>query len=113
MNDLAGERYSSLIPCDLPLQYKINGLGTREGRITNLSTLGVLFTPRQPVPLGAEVVLHFLLPVSNRRLQTAGTVNWVGEHSVGVMFANLSFQEKDEIWRFYARESARTRQARS
>jgi hypothetical protein len=113
MNDLAGERRSPRIPCDLPLEYEINGLGLRDGRITNLGTTGALLTTEDPVPLGTEMVLNFRLPLTDRLLRTACKVKWVGVRSVGVVFAHLNFQEKDEIWRFYARESARKRQAHS
>lgn len=113
MNDLAGERRSPRIPCDLPLEYEITGLGLRDGRITNLGTTGALLTTEDPVPLGTEMVLNFRLPLTDRPLRTPCKVKWVGVRSVGVLFAHLNFQEKDEIWRFYARESSKKRQARS
>jgi hypothetical protein len=113
MNDLAGERRAPRIPCDLPLEYEIMGLGLRDGRITNLGTTGALLTTEDPVPLGTEMVLNFRLPLTDRPLRTACKVKWVGVRSVGVLFAHLNFQEKDEIWRFYARDSSKKRQARS
>ncbi|MFQ5989896.1 MAG: PilZ domain-containing protein [Candidatus Methylomirabilales bacterium] len=113
MNDLTGERRSPRIPCNLPLEYEISGLGIRDGLITNLGTGGALLAIQEPVPLGAELVLHFRLPVSNRPIRKACTVKSAEGPSVGVEFAHLDFHEKDEIWKFYARESARKRRPRS
>lgn len=113
MNDLTGERRSPRIPCDLPLEYEITGLGLRDGRITNLGTGGALLAIQEAVPLGAELVLHFRLPVSDRPIRKVCTVKSADGPLVGVEFAHLNSYEKDEIWKFYARELARKRRARS
>ncbi|MFQ5989290.1 MAG: PilZ domain-containing protein [Candidatus Methylomirabilales bacterium] len=113
MTDREDTRRSPRIPCDLPMEYHIKGERPRDGRITKIGTVGALLTMEDPVPLGAELVLHFHLPLSNRPIRTSCTVKWVDEQSVGVEFAHLNQQEKDEIWKFYARESARQRKSRA
>jgi hypothetical protein len=93
------------------MEYQVQGAPPREGRITKLGTAGALLTTQEPVPLGAELVLHFRLPLSNRPIRTACTVKWVDDCSVGVEFALLSRQEQEEIWKFHAKESARQRKS--
>lgn len=112
MSDRDDTRRSPRIPCDLPMEYHVKGDLPRDGRITKIGTVGALLATEEPIPLGAELVLSFRLPLSNRPIRTSCTVKWVDEQSVGVEFAHLNLQEKDEIWKFYARESARQRKAR-
>ncbi len=106
-------RSSPRIPCDIPVEYHIKGDPPQEGRIIKIGTAGALLTTQEPVPLEAELVLHFRLPVSNRPIRTACTVKWADERSVGVEFSHLTFQEQEEIWKFHAKESARQRKSRS
>ncbi len=113
MSDRTDRRRSLRVPCDLPMEYQIKGERPQEGRIVKLGTAGALLTTQEPVPLEAELVLHFRLPVSNRPIRTACTVRWADEHSVGVEFSRLTFQEQEEIWKFHAKESARQRKSRS
>ncbi len=111
MSDPPDTRRSPRIPCDLPMEYQVQGAPPREGRITKLGTAGALLTTQEPVPLGAELVLHFRLPLSNRPIRTACTVKWVDNCSVGVELALLSRQAQEEIWKFHAKESARQRKS--
>ena len=106
-------RRSPRIPCDIPVEYHIKGDPPQEGRIVKLGTAGALLTTQEPVPLEAELVLHFRLPVSNRPIRTACTVKSADERSVGVEFSRLTFQEQEEIWKFHAKESARQRKSPS
>ncbi len=112
MSDRDDTRRSPRIPCDLPMEYHVKDDLPRDGRITKIGTVGALLATEEPIPLGAELVLSFRLPLSNRPIRTSCTVKWVDEQSVGVEFSHLNLQEKDEIWKFYARESARKRKAR-
>lgn len=80
------------------------------GRITNIGTAGVcLATQRLILPAGADVVLHFRLPIGKRPIQAGGTVRWAAQWTAGVELLHVSFQDQDEIWRYYAKESARQR----
>ena len=113
MNNPPDTRRSPRIPCDLPMEYQVHGAPPQDGRITDIGTGGALLTTQESVPLGAELVLRFYLPLSNRPVRIACTVKWVDDCSVGVEFSHLSLQEQEEIWRFHARESAQQRQVRS
>ncbi len=111
MNNPTDTRRSPRVPCDIPVEYHIKSDRPQEGRITKLGTAGALLTTQEPVPLGAELVLRFYLPLSNLPLRTACTVKWVDNCSVGVEFSRLTFQEQEEIWKFHAKESARQRKS--
>ncbi|MFQ5802379.1 MAG: PilZ domain-containing protein [Candidatus Methylomirabilales bacterium] len=113
MRDLNDTRRSPRIPCDLPMEYQIPGTHPRNGRITKIGTLGALLTTQETVPLGVELFLSFHLPLSKRQINTVGTVRWTSQGRAGVEFAHLGLQQRDEIWRYHAKESARRRQARS
>ena len=113
MNTPTYTRRSPRVSCDIPMEYELKGGRPQEGRITKLGTVGTLLTTQESVPLGAELVLRFYLPLSNRPVRIACTVKWVDDCSVGVEFSHLSLQEQEEIWRFHARESAQQRQVRS
>ncbi|MEE8326035.1 MAG: PilZ domain-containing protein [candidate division NC10 bacterium] len=113
MRDLNDTRRSPRISCDLPMEYQIPGTHPRNGRITKLGTLGALLTTHETVPLGAELLLSFHLPLSKRQINTVGTVRWTSQGRAGVEFAHLGLQQRDEIWRYYARQSAQQRLARS
>lgn len=78
--------------------------------MANIGTSGTLLkTHASTPPVGVELFLRFRLPLSNRPVQTVGTVRWAGQRTAGVEFVHLNFQEQDEIWRYYARELARQR----
>lgn len=110
MGDIDDRRRSPRIPCDLPVEYQEKGARTREGRMTNIGITGTLLrTQAASPPVGVEVSIRFRLPLSNRPVQTIGTVKWATQWAAGVEFVHLNFQEQDEIWRYYARELARQR----
>ncbi len=78
--------------------------------MANIGTRGTLLkTQAASPPVGVELFIRFRLPLSNRPVQTVGTVRWASQRSAGVEFVHLNFQEQDEIWRYYARELARQR----
>lgn len=108
MSNRTNTRRSPRIPCDIAMEYEIKGF-PQPGRITNIGTVGALLTTQEPVPVGTTLVLRFHLPVSNRQTRLTCTVKWVDGDTVGVEFAHLSLQEQAEIWKYHARESARTR----
>ena len=91
------------------MEYQVQGDRPQEGRITKLGTAGALLTPQESVPLGAEPVLRFYRPLSNRPVRIGCTVKWVDDCSVGVEFAHLNLQV--ELWKFHAKESARQRKS--
>ncbi len=110
MSDPSDRRRSPRIPCDLSVDYEEKGARTQEGRMANIGITGTLLrTQAASPPVGVELFLRFRLPLSNRPVQTAGTVRWAAQWTAGVEFGHLNFQEQDEIWRYYARELARQR----
>ena len=113
MNNGTDTRRSPRISCDLPMEYQLQGSRPRDGRITRLGTLGALLTTHETVPLGAELIITFRLPLTKRRINTVGKVRWANQGRAGVEFAHLGLQQRDEIWRYYARQSAEQRLARS
>ncbi len=68
-------------------------------------------SPRKSLPLEAELVLRFYLPLSNRPVRIGCTVKWVDDCSGGVEFAHLNLQDQEELWKFHAKESARQRKS--
>lgn len=112
MSDYKDTRRSPRIACDLPMEYQVKGERAREGRIIKLGTAGALLATQETIPIGTEMVLTFLGPLSKRPIRAACTVRWADSSSVGVEFAHLNLQEQDEIWKYYARESARQRKSR-
>ena len=113
MNNGTDTRRSPRISCDLPMEYQLQGARPRDGRITKLGTLGALVTTHETVPLGTELLISFHLPLSKRRIDTVGKVRWTNQGRAGVEFAHLGLQQRDEIWRYYARQSAEKRLAPS
>ena len=107
MTERTDKRRSPRAACDLAVEYAVRGARTHQGRITNIGTHGTLLTTQGPIPpVGADVLLRFHLPLSHRPVQTLGKVKWATPGNAGMEFLHLGLQEKDEIWRYYARESA-------
>jgi hypothetical protein len=76
----------------------------------NIGPAGALLTMTgEDAPVGAEVLMSFHLPLSHRPVQTRGKVRWARYENAGVEFMHLGLREKDELWRYYARESGRQR----
>ena len=110
MSDLIDRRLSPRIFCDLAVDYTARDMHAQTGRITNIGTAGVcLATQRLILPVGADVLLHFRVPIGKRPIQAGGTVRWAAQWTAGVELVHVSFQDQDEIWRYYAKESARQR----
>jgi len=113
MIDLIDRRLSPRIACNLAVDYTPSEMHAQIGRITNIGTAGVcLATQRLILPAGADVLLHFRLPIGKRPVQAGGTVRWAAQWTAGVELLHVSFQDQDEIWRYYAKESARQRGSR-
>jgi len=85
----------------------------QDGRITDIGTGGALLTTHQAIPVGAQLILRFQLPLSNRFIQTSCTVKWADHGRVGVKFPGLSRWDQQEILKYHARESARQQKSRS
>ncbi len=110
MSELIDQRLSPRISCDLAVDYTARDMHAQTGRITNIGTAGVcLATQRLILPVGADLLLHFRLPIGRRPIQAGGTVRWAAQWTAGVELVHLGFQDQDEIWRYYAKESARQR----
>ena len=110
MTDLIDRRLSPRISCDLAVDYTARDAHAQMGRITNIGTAGLcLATPRLILPVGADLSLHFRLPLGKRPVQTGGTVRWAAQWTAGVELVQVGFQDQDEIWRYYAKEAARQR----
>lgn len=111
MIDLNDRRCSPRISCDLGVEYKARGTDAQMGRITNIGIAGMCVTaPRVSPPVGADLFLHFRLPLSRRAVQAGGTVRWAAQGTAGVELVHMNLQAQDEIWRYYAKESARQRE---
>ncbi len=111
MSDPEDRRRSPRVPCDLLVEYGPKGARTREGRIGNIGIGGILLTTEVATPaVGAELLLRFNLPLTNRAVQVPGNVRWAVQWNAGVEFVHLNIQEQDEIWRYYARQLARQRE---
>jgi c-di-GMP-binding flagellar brake protein YcgR len=105
---LSDERRSLRVPCDLSVEYAVKGAPTRQGRMKNIGPTGALLTtPGAVPPVEVEVIVSFHLPLSQRPVRTLGKVRWAHQETAGVEFVHLSAQEREEIWRYYARESGR------
>lgn len=110
MSELINRRISPRIPCDLSVHYGTRGARVQPGRITDIGTAGARLAMMAAVPpIGTELLLRFHLPISSRPVQTLGSVRWTKQGIAGVEFVYLSPQAQDEIWRYYAQESARRR----
>ena len=114
MTQLIDRRLSPRIFCDLAVDYTARDMHAQTGRITNIGTAGVcLATQELILPVGADVLLHFRLPIGKRPVQAGGTVRWAArwtaQWTAGVELVHISFQDQDEIWRYYAKEAARQR----
>jgi hypothetical protein len=110
MTQLIDRRRSPRISCNIAVDYTPRDMHAQMGRITNIGTAGVcLATQRLILPAGADVLLHFRLPIGKRPIQAGGTVRWAAQWTAGIELVHVSFQDQDEIWRYYARESARQR----
>lgn len=100
-------RRSPRVSCDLSVEYAVRDDPTRMGRLTNIGTGGALLTTQAAIPsVGTVLLLRFHLPLSNRPVKTLGKVEWANRGEIGVQFVHLSLHEQEEIWRYYARESA-------
>ncbi len=113
MSYLLDERRLPRVSCDLSVEYQARDARTQRGRITDISTAGARITTQGAVPaIGADLLLRFHLPLTKRPIQAMGNVRWAGQGFAGVEFGDLRHQAQDEIWRYYARESARQRGVR-
>lgn len=107
MSDLTDRRRAPRISCNLSVEYVVRGGDPLAGRITNIGTLGMLLlTQEGDLPVGAELLLRLILPLSNRPIQAEGTVRWATFGRAGVEVGHLTLQAQDDIWRAYARDCA-------
>ena len=110
MSELIDRRVSPRIFCDFSVDYQARGARAELGRISNIGTAGARLTTQGAIPpVGADLLLHFRLPLSKRPVKAAGKVRWTTQWTAGVEFGDLSIGAQDEIWRYYAKESARQR----
>jgi len=111
MTDLIDRRLSPRISCDLAVDYTAGDVHAQMGRITNIGTAGLcLATQRVILPVGLDLSLHFRLPLGKRPIQAGGTVRWVVQLRAGVELIQMGYQDQDEIWRYYVKETARQRE---
>lgn len=110
-SDPIDRRRSPRAPCAIPMEYGFKDRSPRDGWITKIGTAGALLTTQEKIPVGGEMVLTFRLPLSNRPTRIVSTVKWANQHEVGVEFAHMTFQEQNEVWRIFARDSARQRES--
>ncbi len=110
MSELIDRRVSPRIFCDFSVDYEARGARAELGRISNIGTAGARLTTQGAIPpVGADLLLHFHLPLSKRPIKAASKVRWVTQGTAGVEFGDLSLHAQDEMWRYYAKESARQR----
>ncbi len=87
-------RLSPRISCDLTVDYAARDVHAQTGRITNIGTAGVCLATQRPIlPVGADVLLHFRLPIGKRPIQAGGTVRWAAQWTAGVELVHVSFQD--------------------
>jgi len=111
MTNLIDRRLSPRISCDLAVDYTAGDVHAQMGRITNIGTAGLcLATQRVILPVGLDLSLHFRLPLGKRPIQAGGTVRWVVQLRAGVELIQMGYQDQDEIWRYYVKETARQRE---
>ncbi len=103
MSDRTDTRRCSRVSCDIPMECQVQGDHPQEGRITKLGTAGALLTTQESVPLEAELVPRFYLPLSNRPVRIGCTVKRADDCSVGVEFAHLNLQDQEELWKFHSK----------
>jgi len=109
MTDLIDRRLSPRISCDLAVDYSAGDVHAQMGRITNIGTAGLcLATQRVILPVGLDLSLR--LPLGKRPVQAGGTVRWVVQWAAGVELIQMGYQDQDEIWRYYVKETARQRE---
>lgn len=108
LRDRTNMRRFPRIPCDLPTEVEVEGVGLCSGRITNLGIGGVLLNAPRAIPhVGSDLHLRFSLPISKRPVATVGKVRWTTDGRAGVEFVQLGQREQDDIYKYYATESAR------
>ena len=78
---------------DLAVKVVLHG-GSAEKRIINLSLGGALIAMKR-LPMGERVTVAFKLPTLENPIETAATVRWATDESVGVQFDGL--RAKD-VW---------------
>lgn len=87
-------RSSTRHEVDLPITLTMNGVST-DKRMVNLSLGGTLIGMKR-LPMGERVTVKFVLPgVEDHTIDTAATVRWSTDDSVGVQFDGL--RAKD-VW---------------
>ncbi len=107
MSGLIDRRVSPRIFCDLWVDYEARGARAQLGRIINLGTAGACLTTQGAIPpVGADLLLCFHFPLRKRPIEAMGHVRWVTRGTAGVEFGQLGPQAQNEIWRYYAKESA-------
>ncbi len=110
MSELIDRRVSPRIFCDFSVDYQARGARAELGRINNIGTAGARLTTQEAIPpVGADLFLQFRLPLSKRPIKAASKVRWVTQGTAGVEFGDLSLHAQDEMWRYYAKESAQQR----
>ena len=107
LRDRTNMRRVPRIPCDLPTEYEVEGVGLCNGHIRNIAIGGLLLNSSRAIPeVGSDLRLCFSLPTSNRPVATVGKVRWTTDGRAGVEFVQLGQREQDEIYKYYATESA-------
>lgn len=108
LREQTNTRRFARIPCNLPTDYEVEGIGLCNGRIENIGIGGVLLNSQRPIPdVGSDLHLCFRFPLSTRPVATVGKVRWTTDGRAGVEFVQLGQREQDEIYKYYTSESAR------
>jgi CheY-like chemotaxis protein len=99
------------VPVRLMVDYELGDM-TYTGTVHDMSTTGLLLHARIDIPPGTELRLKFSLPGSGGVFDVKGIVRWSStseqyqklSDGVGIMFASISDDEKEEIGRFVEKQ---------
>ncbi len=66
-----------------------------KGYVLDISPVGVFIETSEPIPVGTEIKISFLLPTHKKPLALVCMVAWIGQNGIGVAFKKLTkHQEK-------------------
>ncbi|HEY1676599.1 MAG TPA: PilZ domain-containing protein [Candidatus Sulfotelmatobacter sp.] len=92
---LQNRRRSARVPVDMPVTARVSELGPVSARISDLSIGGLALHCDQALQINQEVLAHFSLPESARRIHITGKV--VNANAGGRAGLRFSFVSEDDL----------------
>lgn len=95
-------RSSARVPLDTTVRYAVEGEAARTGRVTNVSTGGILMNSSDDIAVGATIDLQFALPDSEKTLRVRARIVAHQLHSpnYNVAFFQITDDVRMELERF-------------